>query len=67
VSADLIRRWRREAREQEQAAAAVAIGRLSCATDVSDASNLRGYAEALRRCADSLERSLARKRVKVGK
>lgn len=55
MSADLVRRWRRLARESEETAARVERGELG-----GTPHNLRGYAEALNRCADSLERSLRR-------
>lgn len=63
MSAVLVRRWRRLAREHYAAAVAVETGRLKGAAP-NEASSMRSYGEALTRCADSLERSLAAARRK---
>ena len=59
MSADLVRRWRRLAREHYDAALAIETGRVKSAAP-NEASSMRSYGEALTRCADSLERSLRR-------
>ncbi len=61
VSKDLVKRWRRLAREHYEAAIAIEKGRLQGAAP-NEAASMRSYGEALTRCAASLERSMRRAR-----